>query len=191
MQTYDLAMIGIVLFTTILGFVKGLAWQIASVAALVVSFLVALRFSPDLAPYLSHEEPWNRFLAMAVLYMATSLAIWMAFRFVSKLIERIKLKEFDRQIGGLFGIAQGVLICVALTFFAVTLTPQTRQLVMASQSGHYIVRLINQADPIMPRELHQVLDPYLDRLESELTGDTPAQPMKDRGPGPVRPVRPR
>lgn len=168
MQPYDLVMLLVLAAATLFGFVKGMAWQVASLASLVASYFVSLRFSGALAPYIKQPEPLNRFIAMLVLYLATSLAIWLAFRTVSQAIARVRLKEFDRQVGGLIGAAKGILLCVAITFFVVSLSQQGREAVLASRSGHYIARLIQRADPIMPPEIHAVLDPYLRKLEAEL-----------------------
>ena len=55
---------------------------------------------------------------MLVLYVVTSLAIWLLFRLVSGFIDRLRLKEFDRQLGGVFGAIKGGLWCVVITFFA-------------------------------------------------------------------------
>ena len=170
MEWYDLLMIAVLLGTTIFGFLKGMAWQIASLASLVASYFVALRFSGPLASsgLFGDDEPWNRFVAMLAIYLVTSLVIWLAFRFVSRAIDRVRLQEFDKQIGGLFGFAKGVLLCVAITFFALTLVPDTRDAILRSRSGHYLAILIARADAVMPPEVHDVLDPYLDRLEQEL-----------------------
>ena len=177
MQWYDLLMIAVLLGTTIFGFMKGMAWQIASLAALVASYFVALRFSEPLAAtgLFGSDEPWNRFLAMLVIYLITSLAIWLAFRVVSGAIDRVRLQEFDKQIGGLFGLAMGVLLCVAITFFAITLVPDMRDTVLQSRSGHYIAVLIARADAVMPPEIHAIVDPYLNRLEEELNGQGAAE----------------
>ena len=169
MQPYDLFMLLVLVGATAFGAYKGLAWQIASLGSIVLSYLVALTFSDRLAPVLSEQEPWNKFLAMAILYMLTTLAVWVAFRAVKNAIDRVQLKEFDRQIGGLVGAAKGVLFCVAITFFAVTLSQDARELVLASKSGDYIARFIHKADAIMPQEVHEVLDPYLNRLSNELS----------------------
>ena len=126
MPNYDMIMLAVLLACTAFGAYKGVAWQVASVSALVVSYFVALNFSDQLAPHLAEEAPWNRIAAMLVLYLGTSLVIWMAFRLVSGLIDRVKLKEFDRQIGALVGAAKGVLYCVVITFFAVFLSEQAR-----------------------------------------------------------------
>jgi membrane protein required for colicin V production len=173
MEWYDLLMIAVLLGTTAFGFLKGMAWQIASLASLVASYFIALRFSGSLAAsgLLGDEEPWNRFVAMLVIYLVTSLAIWLAFRVVSRAIDRVRLQEFDKQIGGLFGFAKGVLLCVAITFFALTLVPNTREVILRSHSGHYMAILIARADAVMPPEVHDVLDPYLERLEQELNGE--------------------
>jgi membrane protein required for colicin V production len=175
MDGYDLLMIVVLVGATVFGGMKGMAWQIASVASLGVSYLVSLKFSERLAPMMGDQAPWNRFLAMLVLYMGTSLAIWIGFRFVAKFIERVKLKEFDRQIGALVGFGKGVLLCVAITFFAVTLSAKLRQHVLDSRSGYYIAVLLDRAGPMMPDELHDVLNPYIERLDQEL------QPTREGG----------
>jgi hypothetical protein len=72
---------------------------------------------------------------VSLLYVATALAIWLLFRLVSGAIDRVKLKEFDRQLGVVFGLAKGILYCVIITFFAVTLSETARQTVLQSRSG--------------------------------------------------------
>jgi membrane protein required for colicin V production len=168
MQTYDICMLAVLAVAAILGAWKGMAWQVASVASLVVSYAVALRFSPQLAHHFGQQAPLNRFIAMFVLYACTSIAIWLVFRIVAGFLNRMRLKEFDRQMGAVFGLAKGVLLCVAITFFAVTLSAKARELVLQSRSGHYIAVLLDRADGVMPQELHDVLGPYLHKLENEL-----------------------
>lgn len=171
---YDLLMLGVLAAAAIAGAWKGVAWQVTSLASLSLSFFVAVRFSPWLAPRLSSEAPWNRFLAMLVLYVGTSLAIWTAFQVVAHLIDRIKLKEFDTQLGGLFGLAKGVVYCVVITFFAVMLSEQARQSILRSRSGYYIAVLLERSDTVLPREVREVLGPYLDKLEERLDPAAPA-----------------
>ena len=169
MQTYDLVMLAVLGGATIFGFWKGLAWQVASLASLVVSYFVALRFADRLAPMVSEHAPLNKFIAMLIIYAVASLAIWMIFRVVAGVIDGIKLKEFDRQMGALVGFAKGVLLCVGITFFAVTLAPAPQgQAIANSQSGHYIVALLDKAHSVFPPELHQTLDPYLNTIEQRL-----------------------
>ena len=165
---YDGIMLAVIVATTIFGAVKGMAWQVTSLASIVVSGIVAIRFSGPLAPLISEHEPWNRFIAMFVLYLLTSFSIWIVFRLVAGFIDRVKLKEFDRQMGALFGLAKGILFCVVITFFAVTLSQNLRQTVLASLSGRCIATLIKNATPILPEEVTDVLGKYIEELDRRL-----------------------
>lgn len=170
MQTYDLVMVAVLIGATLLGFMKGMARQVASLASLVASYFVALHTSPIVAPYIGQPEPLNRFIAMLLLYLLTALAIWLICRRVLQFIDRLQLKEFDRQLGGLLGAAKGVLLCLAITFFTVTLSVQGRETVFASRSGHYIAKFMTQADAVMPKELEAILNPYRREFEQKLSG---------------------
>jgi membrane protein required for colicin V production len=191
MDIYDLLMLLVLGVNTILGVWKGMAWQVASIASLALSYFMALRYSTALAPMLGAEAPLNRFLAMLVLYLGTSLFVWLCFRAVSGFIDRLRLKEFDHQVGGLFGGAKGVLWCVGITFFALSLMPTTRDQVLQSHSGHYIALLLNHAGEVMPAEIHQVLDPYLNQLQTQLApvGAKPQHPAAGAAAG-AAPGRP-
>ncbi len=179
-QPYDFFMLVVLVGTTLFGAWKGMAWQLASLASVVVSAVVALRFGGPLAPLFSGAEPWNRFLAMLVLYLVTSLVIWLLFRLVAGMIDRVKLKEFDRQLGALFGLFKGALLCVLITFFAVTLSEPARQTILRSISGRSIARLIEHADPVLPDEVRAVLGKYIEELDRKLDPTIePEQPAEE------------
>ncbi len=176
-QGYDLLMLVILVLSTVFGAWKGMAWQIASLASLVVSYIVAMRFCGQLAPYISSNEPWNRFLAILILFLLTSMAIWILFRMVSGIIDRVKLKEFDHQMGALFGLAKGILFCLLITFFAVTLWEGSRQAVLDSYSGEFAARLVERAGPAMPDEVREKLGRYIEDFEQKLEPDEPSDPL--------------
>ena len=178
-QGYDILMLVILILTTVFGAWKGMAWQIASIASLVVSCIVAMQFSGVLAPYISEHEPWNRFIAMLILFLVTSMAIWLLFRLVAGIIDHVRLKEFDRQMGALLGLAKGVLFCLVITFFAVTLSEGTRQSVLKSKSGYYIALLVQRATPAMPQEVREPLGEYIDEFERKLDPNTPPEELPD------------
>jgi len=167
-QTYDLVMLLILVGAAAFGAWKGMAWQLASLASVVVSAAVAIHLSPWLAPRLSGSEPWNRVLAMLILYVACALAIWLGFRAVSSAIERVRLREFDRQAGAVFGLAKGALLCLVVTFFAVTLSETSRRAVLGSRSGKLIARVTCHANHVLPDELRQVVGKYVDELDERL-----------------------
>jgi membrane protein required for colicin V production len=174
-QPYDLLMLAVLVGMAVFGAVKGMAWQVAAIGSVVISCFVAVKFGPLVAPYFSAAAPWNQFIAMLVLYLGTSLAIWMFFRVVSKIIDQVKLKDFDRQIGATFGLARGVLYCLVITFFAVTLSETSRQAVLRSRSGYYAAVLIQRGAPMLPDEVREVLGRYIDELDRKLDPNTPSK----------------
>jgi len=166
METYDIVMLVVLVGAALFGVIKGFAWQLASIASITVSYFVAYRFREPFSQSIQAEPPWNRFLAMLILYLGTALVIWVLFRMVSGSIDRLRLKEFDRQIGALFGLAKGALYCILITMFAVTLMGDgIREQIVASRSGRYIAQLLDRSQAIIPPEIHEVVQPYLNRFD--------------------------
>ena len=169
MEKYDILMLVILLGATLFGAVKGFAWQLASIASIGVSYFVACRFREPMSQSIQADPPWNRFLAMLILYVGTSLVIWVLFRMVSQSIDKMKLKEFDRQVGALFGLAKGALYCTLVTLFAVTLFgDRARELVVQSKSGRYISQVLDKSEAVIPAEVQQVIGPYLEKFDRQL-----------------------
>ncbi|EKJ99144.1 Colicin V production protein [Rhodopirellula baltica SH28] len=175
MQTYDILMTVILVGATLLGAIRGFAWQLASIASIVVSYCVAYHYREPFSQNIHAAPPWNQFLAMFILFVGTSFVIWVALRMVSGMIDRMRLKEFDRQIGALFGLAKGALLCTIITLFAVTLFGErTQRAIVASESGRLIARVLAESNSIMPPELDSVVRPYLDQFSDEELGEPSA-----------------
>ncbi|WDQ18299.1 CvpA family protein [Rhodopirellula sp. P2] len=172
MQTYDILMTIILVGATLLGAIRGFAWQLASIASIVVSYAVAYHYREPFSQNIHAAPPWNQFLAMFILFVGTSFVIWVALRMVSGMIDRMRLKEFDRQAGALFGLAKGALLCTVITLFAVTLFGERIQrAIVASESGRLIARVLAESNSIMPPELDSVVRPYLDQFSDDALGD--------------------
>lgn len=169
MQAYDLIMLIVLASTTIFGAIKGFAWQLASLASIVASYFVAYLFRNDVAKMINAQPPWNLFLAMLLLYFGSSLIIWMLFRLVSTSIDKVKLKDFDRQLGAGFGLLKGVALCLLITMFAMTLLGSAQQQRIAnSRSGLYISKILANAGGILPNEIKQIVGPYIENVERKL-----------------------
>jgi membrane protein required for colicin V production len=167
MQAYDVFMLTVLGAAIAWGAWKGLAWQIASIASIGLSYFVAVNFRGPVSQFFHYDPPeWNSLLAMLVLYVGTSVVIWVAFNLIRDFLEKVQLKEFDRQVGGLVGGIKGVLICTVITMFTVGLGTETqRQAVVTSRSGYYIARLLEKVEPLLPAEYQQQLAQTIDQLE--------------------------
>ena len=169
LPAYDLLMLLVLVSMTLLGAIKGFAWQVASLASVVVSYYFAYTYRNEVAARINAEPPWNIFLAMLLIYAGTSLAIHLAFRLFSGFLDQIRLREFDRQMGAMLGLAKGGIYCLLVTFFGMTLLPVERQrAICQSRSGRYISQILAKSDGIFPAEVDRVVRPHLERLENQL-----------------------
>ncbi len=169
MQSYDLYMLMIVVATTLWGLWKGFAWQLASVTSVFSSYGLAYSLRAPVAKMIDADPPWNMFAAMLIIYVLMSIVSWVGFGLIAEMINGLKLKDFDRQLGGLLGAAKGALVCVIVTFFAVTLAgPAQQQNICESRTGRYITVALRNSGGLIPPEIHAVVDPYLTTLQQKL-----------------------
>jgi membrane protein required for colicin V production len=154
MHTFDIILLSVMVAATLFGFIRGVVWQIAWVAALVVSYFAAYHLGPAVAPLIG-DHPY---LAMLLVYSVTSLLIWITYHRLRDAISRLKLREFDRQIGAILGFGLGVLACVIITFFALTLSgDQQQDAILASRGGDMSARTLIRLKQATPEEVHEFL----------------------------------
>ena len=162
MHTFDMILIAVLIGSTLFGFAKGVMWQVAWVAALVVSYFVAYHFGPAVAPHVG-DRPY---LAMLIVYAVTSMLIWIVYHQLRDVINRLRLREFDRQLGAIIGFGLGCLACVILTFFALTLSSETQQdTILASRGGDMAARAMIRMKQATPDDVHDFL---CDKLPDEV-----------------------
>jgi len=166
-QIWDLLVVGVILFSVIRGATKGLVWQLATIASIVLCFMFAESLSIVLAPMIGLKEPLNRWVAMFLLYLIFSFLAFAVARSMKTMIEEAKFTEYDRHMGAVLGLLKGVGIALILTFFSVTLSEQARNHVMGTISGKYAAIIMDRLHPVMPTELHAVLEPYIHSLDSD------------------------
>lgn len=190
-EGYDLVMLGILAVAAVLGYFKGMVWQIAWIAGIFASSFVAFRFGSQCAPFFGQQAPWNRFTAMLALYAATSVGVWLVFRLISGAINAIHLSAFDHQLGLLLGLTKGALLCVVITFFSVTLAPTYRNQIVGSKSGRLVAELIVRADTYLPKDVHDTVEPFVKQFEQQFQQPFNALPVNAQpfgGPAAATPL---
>ena len=169
MSVYDIVMITILVGAAFFGYRRGFVRQVASIASIVVGYLVAISFREPFSKIIPTEEPWNRIIAMGILFLATSLLIWSIYASAQKSLKRMELKGFDHQVGGILGAVKGLLICCIITMFAVSLLgKKAHEEIHNSRSGYWIVRTIYQVAGIIPREIWPYVNPYFQRFDDSI-----------------------
>lgn len=164
---WDLIVLGIIVFCTIRGAMKGLVWQLATIAAIVLCFFFAETGSLALAPMIGLKEPLNRWVAMFLLYVILAFISFAIALSMKKTIDEAQFTEYDKHMGAVVGLIKGITFALVLTFFSVTLSESAREHVMHTRSGEYAAIVMDRLHPVMPKELHDVLAPYIHQLDRE------------------------
>jgi membrane protein required for colicin V production len=157
LNVFDFVVVGILVFVTIRGSASGLVGQVVSLASVAIGWVVAARCNTLLGPMLPIEEPWNRYVAMVMLFVG----VWLVFRLFNAVIcaalKKMRIKEFDRQLGALVGFLKGLFVCMVITFFAVSFSEVSRSYVLSSKSGHYLALLIDKTGALIPADMSERL----------------------------------
>jgi uncharacterized membrane protein required for colicin V production len=158
---YDAAMAGVLLAGMVWGAWKGVTWQLASIASLILGYIVSHQLSPQLAPYFWGDPVVSRTLAMLATYAVVSAGVFLVAWIFRAVLKRLKFEAFDRHLGMLLGGMEGAGLGMLVTFFVVSLAPATREPIFSSPSGKLVGNLMNAVGPVLPSEAREALAPFI------------------------------
>lgn len=163
---YDVLMAALLLFFALRGAIKGVIFQLASIAGIVLCFMFANGISQAAGPYVHLEPPLNHWVVLAGAYLGFTLIAFMVARVLNDWISKHKLKEFDRHLGAVLGLVKGIALAMILTFFVVTMSQDARSALKNSYSGRYTAIIMDRLHPILPEKLHAAVADYIHLLDN-------------------------
>ncbi len=152
---YDAAMAGVVVAGMVWGAWKGVTWQLASIASLILGYMVSHQLSVQLAPHFPGDPVVSRALAMLAVYAAVSGGVFLVAWVFRAILKRMKFEAFDRHLGMLLGGLEGALLGLVATLFVVSLAPSTRDPIFSSPSGKVVGNVMNAVGPVLPSEARE------------------------------------
>ena len=179
MTLYDAAMVCVLIGGMVWGAWRGITWQIASIASLVLGYTVAHTASDQLAPHFPGDPIVARGLAMLVVYAAVSGGVFFAAWLVRATLRKLKFEAFDRHLGMVLGGMEGVLVGLVATLFVVSLSPSSRGPIFSSPSGKVVAKLMGALGPVLPSEARQVLTPFFEGKTEEAVVATDVPPAAE------------
>jgi membrane protein required for colicin V production len=174
---YDGAMAGVIVAGMIWGSWRGVTWQIASIASLILGYIASHQLSPQLAPQFGTDPVISRTLAMMVIYAVVSGAVFLVAWGFRAILRRMKFEAFDKHLGMLLGGMEGGLLGILVTFFVVSLAPQTREPIYTSPSGKLVASLIDAVGPTFKKETQDVLAPFVEESKQAAWSADKAAPL--------------
>jgi uncharacterized membrane protein required for colicin V production len=160
MTIYDGVMLGLVVVGMVWGAWKGLTWQLASVASLVLGYLVAYPTAGKIAPSFPGNPTVAWLLALITAYVLISGSVFLAAWGVRMLLRRMKFEAYDRHLGMLTGGVSAAALGMVGTVLVVSLAPQTREPILTSPSGRVVNRTLAVAREVLPHSVRDVLQPF-------------------------------
>ena len=130
----------------------------------------------------------NQIVALLVVYVAVSLAVYLVTRTLRGAVEHFKLEAYDRHLGSILGGVKGVMLCLVITLVAVAISPAAREQVMQSKSGYAVAVVLDKLQPIIPAGVHEVIAPYVNALDSTVAKGQTAEPKPEETIAPASPT---
>lgn len=124
LTTLDWIFVALLGLSVVLGFWRGVIWEVMSLAGWFVAALASVYASDALSPHLTMtglSDSLRYALAFLLIFIATLILWGVLTSLIKNAVGAVGLGALDRLLGGLFGIARGALILI----FAVTLISYT------------------------------------------------------------------
>ncbi len=121
MTVLDYVVFGILGVSILLSVIRGLVREVLALLAWALAFIAASVFAADFAALLPAAVPDERLRLLAAfvgVFLAVLLLMSLLAMFVSKLVKSAGLSVEDRMLGGVFGLARGMLVVMVLVVAA-------------------------------------------------------------------------
>lgn len=166
-NAFDIAVIGVVLISTIIAFARGFVREVLSVAAFIAAALAALWASPAAAPAVRNliQPDW---LAYLLVVMGIFLVVFIGVTLVTHSLTSMLHKSdsvgiVDRVLGLGFGAARGVLLMalVLILYNVAVATPapwmtEARSYPLIAKTGLALQSLADERAPVSSKPLPPV-----------------------------------
>lgn len=153
----DWVLLGVLLASMLVGFWRGLVYEVLSLAGWVAAFILAQWMAADAVvflPFLQEAAAQVQYavafgLVFVVALFAAGLLSWL----VKKLVETVGLRPVDRALGGIFGLARGVVLLLALTVVLQLLGMTTEGWWQNASGPVWLDTMLKGLKPLLPQAL--------------------------------------
>lgn len=161
MAVLDLAFLGVLAFSLLIGAWRGLVYEVLSVLGWALAFYLAQWFAPDVAtllPLQSVSEPVRYAAAFVLIFIVAVFTAGLLSVLIKKLIEAIGLRPVDRTLGAAFGLLRGVILLLAVTVVINMTAFKSAVWWQASQGAAVLTSVLQGIKPVLPEQFAKYLD---------------------------------
>ena len=152
----DWLLLGVLAGSMVLGFWRGLVYEVLSLAGWLAAFLAAQWFAEDALGFLPFvqgaPESVQYAVAFVVVFVATLFASGLLSWLIKKLVETVGLRPVDRSLGALFGLARGVVVLLVVTVLLQLLGMASEPWWQEAQGPVWLDTAIKGLKPLLPEK---------------------------------------
>jgi membrane protein required for colicin V production len=156
----DWALLAVLLISVVVGLWRGLVFEVLSLVGWVVAFIAAQALAPQGATVVPIGVPGsalNHGVAFFAIFVI-ALVLWaMASRLVRVLIHATPLQPVDRVLGGVFGLARGAVLLLAVAMLVMLSPAQRSQAWQRSQGAAWLATVLQGLKPVLPSAITRQL----------------------------------
>jgi membrane protein required for colicin V production len=149
----DWALLAVLVVSVCVGLWRGLVFEVLSLVGWVVAFFAAQAFATVVAGYVPIGVPGSA-LNHGVAFFATfvlALVLWaLVSRLMRLLIHATPLQPVDRVLGGVFGLARGAVLLLAVATVVMLSPAQRSQAWQRSQGAVWLATMLQGLKPVLP-----------------------------------------
>lgn len=160
MGVVDLAFLGVLALSLLIGAWRGLVYEVLSVLGWAASFYLAQWMAPDVAlmlPLQSASEPVRYAAAFVLVFVVAVFVAGLVAVLIKKLIEAIGLRPVDRTLGAAFGLVRGVILLLAVTVVINMTAFKSAAWWQESQGAEVMSAALKGLKPVLPEQFGKYL----------------------------------
>ena len=161
MTTVDWVMVGLLIFSMLLGAWRGLVYEVLSVLGWAASFYAAQWFAPKVAEWLplqSTTETLRYAAAFVLVFIAAVFVAGFVSFLLKKLVDAIGLRPADRSLGAAFGLLRGVIILLAAAVVIDMTALKSSSWWQESKGAALLEATLKGLQPVLPQQFAKYLN---------------------------------
>ena len=152
----DLALVVVLAISALIGTLRGLTFEVLSLAGWIAAWFAGLWLGPLLAPYLpigNAGSPLNAVISFACAFVVVLIASGLAARGVASLVGRTLLRPLDRLLGAVFVIVRGILLLLVVAVVVAHTPLQASEAWRESIGAQWLNAVVGELVPLVSPRL--------------------------------------
>lgn len=160
MALFDWIAIASLVVSMLLGLVRGLVFEVISLAGWVAAFVAAQWLAGSVAAWLPFGDPeaaWRYPLAFVLVFVAVAFTVGLLAALTRKLVTAVGLRPVDRVLGGAFGVLRGAVALLVVAVVVHLLALSDSAWWRESPSAGVLDEALQGLKPVLPEKLASYL----------------------------------